>query len=157
MYALALVLLIASCGGAPPPPKPLPEVSFRLLSGETWTSRAALGKVVVLDVWATYCKPCRKAFPKLGQLAASSPDVTVIGISVDEEASVISRFLEEVPARFVIAHDPARTVEAAPLAVRKLPTVIVLDRRGRVRFRGEEMAETDYDALSGLVARLLAE
>lgn len=49
------------------------------MSGETWSSRAALGKVVVFDVWATYCKPCRKAFPKLGQLAASSTEVTVIG------------------------------------------------------------------------------
>lgn len=157
MYALVLVLLITSCGGAPPPPKPLPDVTFRLMSGETWSSRAALGRVVVLDVWATYCKPCRKAFPKLGQLAASSPEVTVVGITVDEEAAVVRRFLDEVPASFLIAHDPERTVEAAPLAIRKLPTVIVLDRRGRVRFRGENMGETDYDALSGLVAKLLAE
>ena len=127
------------------------------MSGETWSSRAALGKVVVLDVWATYCKPCRKAFPKLGQLAASSPDVTVVGVSVDEEAAVVTQFLAEVPARFLIAHDPARTVEGSPLSIRKLPTVIVLDRRGRVRFRGEDMAEADYDALAGLVARLLVE
>lgn len=127
------------------------------MSGETWSSRATLGKVVVLDVWATYCKPCRKAFPKLGRLAASSPDVTVIGVSVDEEAAVVRTFLAEVPASFLVAHDPERTVEGPPLAIRKLPTVIVLDRSGRVRFRGEEMAETDYDALSGLVAQLLLE
>ena len=152
-----MILLVASCGGVPPPPRPLPDLTFRLMSGETWSSRAALGKVVVLDVWATYCKPCRKAFPKLGKLAASSPEVTVIGVSVDEEAAVVTQFLAEVPATFLIAHDPGRTVEGSPLAIRKLPTVIVLDRQGRVRFRGEEMSETDYDALSELVAKLLVE
>ncbi len=152
-----MVLLVVSCGGAPPQPRTLPDVTFRLMSGETWSSRAALGKVVVLDVWATYCKPCRKAFPKLGLLAASSPEVTVVGVSVDEEAAVVTQFLGEVPATFLIAHDPERTVEGSPLAIRKLPTVIVLDRRGRIRFRGEDMAEADYDALSGLVAKLLVE
>lgn len=167
MHALTLVILVvASCGGAPsavqPAPAdqtlaPLPNLTYRLLSGETWSSRDALGRVVVLDVWATYCKPCRKAFPKLGRLAASSPDVTVIGISVDEEDAVVRTFLDEVPASFVIARDPERTVEAAPLLVRKLPTVIILDRKGRVRYRAEEMAETDYDALTGLVSTLLVE
>lgn len=166
MHALALVILLASCGGAahavePQSPDdqlaPLPDVSYRLISGETWSSRDARGRVVVLDVWATYCTPCRKAFPKLGRLAASSLEVTVIGISVDEDDAVVRRFLDEVPASFVIARDPKRTVEASPLSIRKLPTVIILDRRGRVRYRAEEMAETDYDALSGLVATLLRE
>jgi thiol-disulfide isomerase/thioredoxin len=166
VHALALLLLVASCSGAPPAARPsspdptlepLPDLTYRLLSGETWSSRDTRGRVVVLDVWATYCKPCRKAFPKLGRLAASSPEVTVLGISVDEDDAVVRRFLDEVPASFVIARDPERTVEAAPLSIRKLPTVILLDRRGRVRFRAEEMAETGYDALSGLVSTLLAE
>ena len=166
MRAAAIVLAIAACGAPPrraPEPiaaaaaAPLPPLEYRLRSGEPWTSSAALGRVIVLDVWATYCKPCRKAFPKLGRLAAAHPEAVVIGVSVDEDDAVVEAFLRAVPAGFAIARDPAQTVQSGPLAISKLPTLLVVDRRGRVRFRGEEMAESDYDVLPGLVAALLAE
>jgi thiol-disulfide isomerase/thioredoxin len=165
--ALALILATAACGSsrpralAPVPAAsaaPLPPLEYRLRSGEPWTSGSAAGRVLVIDVWATYCKPCRKAFPKLGQLAAAYPDTAVVvGVSVDEEDAVVEDFLREVPAAFLIARDPARTVQSGPLALSKLPTLLVIDRRGRIRFRGEAMAEPDYDLLPGLVSTLLAE
>lgn len=166
MQAVALVVLVAACAGPAPRARvasadadlaPLPALTYKLVSGESWSSHDALGRVVVVDVWATYCQPCRKAFPKLGRLAASSPDVVVVGISVDEEDAVVRDFLAEVPASFVIARDPLRSVEAPPLVITKLPTLLLLDRRGRVRFRAEEMAEVDYDSVAELVATLLAE
>ncbi len=165
--AITLGLAVLACGGAParPAPRPiaaaaaapLPPVEYRLRSGEPWSSRAALGRVIVLDVWATYCQPCRKAFPKLGALAAAHPEAVVIGVSVDEDDAAVEAFLREVPAAFTIARDPAQSVQSGPLAISRLPTLLVVDRRGRVRFRGEEMAESDYDVLPGLVAALLAE
>ena len=111
----------------------------------------------MIDVWATYCKPCRKAFPKLDRLAARYPDVDVVAVSVDEEDAVVDRFVREIPVRFAIARDPTHTVRTGPLAVRELPTVIVLDRAGRVRFRADKIAEADYDRLGGIVDVLLAE
>jgi thiol-disulfide isomerase/thioredoxin len=164
--AAAIVLAVAACGAPPrraPEPiaaaaaAPLPPLEYRLRSGEPWASSAALGRVIVLDVWATYCKPCRKAFPKLGRLAAAHPEAVVIGVSVDEDDAVVEAFLREVPAAFSIARDPTQSVQSGPLAIGRLPTLLVVDRRGRVRFRGEEMAESDYDVLPGLVAALLAE
>jgi thiol-disulfide isomerase/thioredoxin len=162
----ALALALAACGGpghrAPEPvpaaaAAPLPPLEYRLLSGEPWTSTAALGRVIVLDVWATYCKPCRKAFPKLGQLAAAHPDAVVIGVSVDEDDADVEAFLREVPAAFTIARDPTWTVQSGPLAIHKLPTLLVIDRRGRIRLRRDEVTESDYDVLPGLVAALAAE
>lgn len=168
--ALALALALATtaaCGSSRPralAPIPaasaasLPPLEYRLRTGEPWTSGSAAGRVLVIDVWATYCKPCRKAFPKLGQLAAAYPDTAVVvGVSVDEEDDVVETFLREVPAAFLIARDPARTVQSGPLALSKLPTLLVVDRRGRIRYRGEAMAEADYDLLPGLVATLLSE
>jgi thiol-disulfide isomerase/thioredoxin len=167
MRAIALTLLLVSCSAATRPPPPtlippasataLPELEYRLMSGEAWSSRASAGRVIVLDVWATYCAPCRKAFPKLDRLAATYPDVVVVGLSVDDDDEVVRRFLDEVPAGFAIARDPQQSVQAAPLSISRLPTVIVVDRRGRIRLRAEEMAEADYDALPGLVAALRAE
>jgi thiol-disulfide isomerase/thioredoxin len=162
---LPLTLGAAGCGGSPrtlaPIPAasaaPLPALEYRLRTGEPWTSRGALGRVIVLDAWATYCKPCRKAFPKLGLLAAAYPDAVVIGVSVDEDDAVVEAFLREVPAAFAIARDPQRTLQFGPLAMTKLPTLLVVDRLGRVRFRREPMTEPDYDGLAGLIAALLAE
>lgn len=166
MRALAVVLVLAACGGpAAPGPSivpaaaatPLPALEYRLMTGESWASRQSAGRVLVLDVWATYCKPCRKAFPRLNRLAATYPDIVVIGVSVDEEDAAVRAFLAEVPAAFPIARDPARSVQSGPLAIRSLPTLLVVDRHGRTRFRAEETVEADYDAVAGLVAALRAE
>lgn len=165
--AAMIVVSLATACGAPPSrvlspiaassAAPLPSLSYRLVSGETWTSDAVRGRVVVLDVWATYCQPCRKAFPRLSQLAAAHPDIVVLGVSVDEDDAVVAAFLREVPAGFPIARDPDQSVQSGPLAIQALPTVLVVDRRGRIRLRAEQMAETDYDALPGVIAALRTE
>jgi len=165
LRTLALVVL-AGCGAAAPAaPALVPNATAQLLpptelglrGGGTWASRDAAGKVVVLDVWATYCEPCKKAFPKLDRLAAQFPDVIVIGVSVDDEDAVVERFLTAVPAAFTIARDPTQQVQSGPLAITKLPTLILVDRRGRLRLRIDEATEAAYDHLPTLVAQLRAE
>ena len=114
----------SACAGAPPPPTavpaeqaaPLPALSYPLRDGGTWTSAALAGKVAVIDVWATYCAPCKHAFPHLNDLAAD-PTVAVLGLSVDEDDAAVDAFLAEVPARFPIGRDPTQTVEGPPLGV----------------------------------------
>ena len=161
---IAIVLLLAACGArAPRAPVPaatakaLPELSFRTMTNATWTSQSARGQVIVLDVWATYCKPCVKAFPKLSALAANRPDLVVVGISVDEEDPAVTKFLAEVPAAFTIARDPTYTVQTGPLKISALPTLLVVDRQGRIRLRIDKMVEADYDDLPAIVDALRAE
>jgi len=164
--AIAVVMLLTSCGGpdrralspiAASSASPLPSLSYRLLSGQPWVSQAALGHVMVLDIWATYCQPCRKSFPKLDRLASTHPDVVVLGVSIDDDDVVVDRFLREVPARFPIARASEQSVQSGPLAIRVLPTVLVIDRRGRIRLRVDQMSEADYDGLTRVVDELGAE
>jgi cytochrome c biogenesis protein CcmG/thiol:disulfide interchange protein DsbE len=166
--SLVALGLAASCAGSTasrPAPAlipaaraaPAPAIAVHLLSGEPWSASSAAGRVLVLDVWATYCAPCRKAFPKLGKLAAAYPDAVVVGLSVDEDDGVVRRFLAEVPAEFSIARDPALTVQSGPLALQSVPSLVVVDRRGRMRIRNEQPTDADYDALPAQVAALLAE
>lgn len=146
------------CGAAPPiHPTPLPALSYPLLDGGTWSSAEMRGKLVVLDVWATYCKPCKDAFPRLGRLVATHPDVVVIGLSVDEADDVVRAYLREVPAAFPIARDRDLSIARAPMKVSELPTLIVLDRAGQVRLRRAEATIADYDALPALLDQLAAE
>lgn len=165
--ALALAALGATACAAPSPPPltpipaataaPLPPLEYPLRNGGTWASSATLGRVLILDAWASYCPSCRQSFPKLSRLAASHPKVVVVGVSVDEDDAVVDAFLREVPVVFPIARDPQQTIGSGPLAVTRLPTLLVVDRQGRVRFRGDPMAEADYDRLPGLITALLAE
>jgi thiol-disulfide isomerase/thioredoxin len=94
-------------------------------------------------VWASYCKPCAKAFPHLTAIDARA-DVAVVGISVDEDDAAVAAFLAAVPAGFAIARDRDLTVQDPPLAVTSLPTVLVVDRAGRIRWRKAETTEADY-------------
>jgi thiol-disulfide isomerase/thioredoxin len=162
----AIVLLLAACGArAPRTPTPaanaplLPALSFRTTSETTWTSDGARGHVIVLDVWATYCKPCRKAFPKLAALSANRRDLVVVGISVDEADAPVTKFLSvrDVPDSFTIARDPTYTVQTGPLRIAALPTLLVVDRQGRIRLRIDKMVESDYDDLPAVVDALRAE
>jgi thiol-disulfide isomerase/thioredoxin len=163
---LALLGGLAGCGGAgragpslipAASARSLPPLAYSLLDGAPWLASDAAGRVLVIDVWATYCKPCRAAFPKLNQLVAAQPEVAVIGLSLDEDDAVVRAFLAQVPAAYPIARDPKLTVQTGPLRLTKLPTLLVVDRRGRVRLRAEDLQEADYDALPGLVSALLAE
>jgi thiol-disulfide isomerase/thioredoxin len=164
VHALAVLVLVIGCGGSPMPsaiPKErataLPPLELRLLAGGTWSSRASMGRVIVIDFWATYCKPCKKAFPKLDRLAASSADVDVIGVAVDDADADVHAFLRETPARFTIARATEQSVQSAPLAITTLPTVIIVDRLGRVRLRLQAQTEADYDSLPRIVADLVAD
>jgi cytochrome c biogenesis protein CcmG/thiol:disulfide interchange protein DsbE len=158
------VVALAACGGSSAPvlrpaatSEVVPALEYAVLAGGTWSTTGARGKIVVLDVWATYCKPCKDAFPRLAALARAHPEIDVVGLSVDEADAVVTQYLQEVPATFTIARDPEMTIAKPPMEVTKLPTLIVIDRAGRVRLRTVEAKEADYDALPALVATLSAE
>lgn len=163
MRALAISLLLTACASAPPEPTPvianraslLPALTFPLLDGSTWSSASLAGDVAVIDVWATYCAPCKKSFPQLNALAAAG--VTVIGLSVDEEDAAVATFLAETPAHFAIARDRTLTVSQPPLSITAIPTLLVVDSSGRVRLRLEEPRDSDYAALPAVVADLRAD
>ncbi len=76
-----------------------PEYSVELLDGTLLTSNDLLGKVVVLNVWATWCAPCRVEIPALQRLhedVAAGEDVVVLGLATDVQgASIVEPFLAE--------------------------------------------------------------
>jgi cytochrome c biogenesis protein CcmG/thiol:disulfide interchange protein DsbE len=154
----ALVAVVTSCGGSAPPPaaataiaEPMPALELPLLDGGAWSAASARGKVLVIDVWATWCKPCRKGFPALDALAAGRPDASVVAVSIDEDPAVIRAFLAETPLGVPVAHDAAQSVTAAPLAIARLPTVLVIEAAGVIRYRLVEPTERDYASLPDLV------
>jgi thiol-disulfide isomerase/thioredoxin len=154
-YAGAIAITIAGCSGAAPaksssPNVPLPELTLPLVDGGTWSSTSARGAPLVIDVWASWCKPCSKGFPQLNALAAN---VNVVAITIDEDPAAIRDFVAQHPLRVPIAHDTEQSVTKAPLHIERLPTVLIVDKDGRIRHRLEEPTEDDYGRLGELVSR----
>ena len=139
-------------------PKPLPEVEFRNASGEGVTLGAYNGNVVVLNLWATWCAPCREEMPSLDALQAHFADapVTVLALSLDRgKPDSPLAFLADLGVNsLVFGHDP-KSRSARALGAFGLPTTIIIDPNGRevARLLGE--AEWHTTAMTTFISGYL--
>lgn len=91
------------------------------------------GKVVYLDFWASWCKPCRHSFPWMNgmQQKYSAAGLVIIGVNLDEQRADAARFLKDTPADFPIVYDPEGKL-AEQYAIMGMPTSFIIGRDGRV-------------------------
>ena len=91
------------------------------------------GKVVYLDFWASWCKPCQKSFPWMNNLMAKYPaeNFTVITVNLDAESEAMHQFLGKVKADFDIYHDPSGQI-AEQFKIEGMPTSYLIDASGKV-------------------------
>lgn len=91
------------------------------------------GRVVIVDFWASWCKPCRQSIPWLNALRQryGADGLTIIGVNVDAERRDADRFLEAVPIEFEVVFDPEGDL-AKQFKVQAMPTSYVIDRGGRI-------------------------
>lgn len=147
--------LAALCGCAPttlPPSapsvligEPIPEFSRRALSGQSVTTDELRGRIVVVEFFARYCEPCWKHLPRLQRWARANPDVQVIGLGGDEYASDTEAMVRALDVRFPVVHDAGLALTAR-FRVDKIPSTLVIDRAGTVRWRsfpGDGLGEVD--------------
>lgn len=137
-------------GESPPP------LLAERITGPDEVSLARLqGRVVIIDFWATWCRPCRAIMPQLDALHRRHHDagLTVLGVS-RERRPTIEAHLQREPVGYTVARDVSGTTQRE-YGVSALPTLVVLDRRGRVR--EVRIGGDDMDSLGSLVERLLAE
>jgi thiol-disulfide isomerase/thioredoxin len=141
--------------------QPVPDVEFELADGTgAWKPSSAKGKVVVIDFWATFCKPCKASFPKLQALHEKHKNdgLVIVGIAEDDEpVQVVPAFLKETGAKFLIGIDPERSAAKAPFNVTVMPTELVIDRKGVVRHRHEGLKDGAIDEIVKQIEELLKE
>lgn len=94
------------------------------------------GKVVYLDFWASWCTPCRQSFPWMRALQQrlGPAGLEVVTVNMDQDPALAARFLTEMSATFPVFYDSMGKI-ANRYQVIGMPTAIVLDRAGQVRFR----------------------
>ena len=122
------------------------EFKLRTMTGAAYPLGAKKGKVIVVNFWATWCGPCRALEPHFERVASSfsqDPDVLFLSADCDEDETLVPAYLDEMkPKTTVVFADGLERL----FAVDSFPTVIVLDRTGKVVYRAEGYGEEGFDA-----------
>ena len=127
-----------------------------LVTNESFDLASARGKVVLLDYWASWCAPCVKELPHLEKLhaARSGDGLVAVAINADENAATATQSAKRLGLTMRIginAPDVYRT-----LGIRSLPTLLLIDREGRLRARWDGYKTGLEKDVEAMVDRLLA-
>jgi len=139
---------------APQVGEPAIEYAAATLEGDTVSLSSLRGEVVLLNLWATWCVPCRTETPYLQSLFEEYADrgFRIVGISLDtgDAADQVRAFVQEYGVSYTILHDPQmRGMELYQIL--GLPATFLIDREGVLRWmRYGPIAENDPQFLGAL-------
>lgn len=142
-----------------PPGTPAPDLVFLLPDGGEARLSDFRGRVVLLNLWATWCAPCVREMPSLDRLQALSggPDFEVVALSLDRGGlEQVAPFYERLGIGNLAVYLDPRNESMRALRPRGLPTTIVVGRDGTELGRVEGEKEWDGPAAQELVRNALA-
>jgi thiol-disulfide isomerase/thioredoxin len=154
----------AGCGGKDPAPAAArllaPDVGGTTLQGEAFALRDLQGRVVLLNVWATWCEPCRDELPELARLheALAERGLTVVGLNVDVARlrGRVAAMAHDFALPFPVVLDPGNAT-VGPLQVVGYPTSFVIGRDGTIRWRRDGIILPDDAELRGVLEAALSD
>ena len=161
--ALVVAMLLASCatgaaggGQVNQVGLPAPEITVQRMSGKPVSLSTLRGQVVLLDIWASWCGPCKQELPMLDEIASRlhHRGVEILAVSVDQERENVVKFLG---ARghwaLTIAHDSKGEI-ADRLQPDKMPTSYIIDRQGIIRYVNYGFVPSDAATIEHRLAEL---
>jgi thiol-disulfide isomerase/thioredoxin len=164
LVAVAVAIVAAGCGGEARPRAaigaPAPRYAATTLAGDSVATSSLTGKVVLLNVWATWCAPCRDEIPYLQSLYETHrrAGLEVVGVSVDARGqdAAIRGFAKDFGMTYPIWRDPDERVQTLYLAL-GVPASYLIDRAGILRWRRLGIiSESDTTFTRTLAAALAA-
>ena len=113
-------------------PLPLPTVALATLDEQPASLTSYAGRPMVVNLWATWCPPCRREMPVFEQAQAEFPEVAIVLVNQGESAQQARGFLEseELALSDVLLDPQSRTMQAT--GARALPTTLFFDAQGQL-------------------------
>jgi thiol-disulfide isomerase/thioredoxin len=136
-------------------PEALPEISFKDPSGKNVTLADFKGRTVLLNLWATWCSPCREEMPSLDRLqqALGSDKFEVVALSLDKQGAAASqKFLDDVKAKALKLYVDASAKSGIDLKLIGMPTTLLINKDGLEVGRLAGPAEWDSEEAKKLIA-----
>lgn len=140
-------------------PRRVPKINFENGQGQSISLADFHGKVVLLNVWATWCAPCRREMPTLDRLQArlGGPEFEVVALSIDRSGlMVVEKFYEMVGVRNLRKYLDKNNNAMLRLFVTGIPTTLLIDKKGREVGRFVGPAEWDGPEIVKLIKRVIA-
>jgi len=157
LAALCAIVVLVACGGSPAvevdsPLRPcpaasasgpatdpaagggraVPEITLPCFTGGQPVALAALGRPAVINLWASFCEPCRTELRELQHFADASPGVVVLGVVTGDRRSAAASLARDLGVTFASVDDPDRRLLRA-LGRGALPVTLLVDAAGVVR------------------------
>lgn len=110
------------------------DVTARRLDGTEDSLAAYAGRVVLVDFWATWCGPCKEAFPKLRQMLDQLPreHFQIVGVNVDAEIETVTEYLDSEPLAWTVWHVGEESELVRKWHITGYPTYVLVSREGRI-------------------------
>ncbi|MCZ2077081.1 MAG: redoxin domain-containing protein [Bryobacteraceae bacterium] len=135
--------------------KPLPPFRLPDLSGRVWTPDDFKGKVALINVWATWCGPCRVELPHIQRLhekVKNRTDLLVLTLNVDGHPGRVDSYLKEGGYTFPVIPAGDYALEAAPVFV--VPQTWIVDGSGMIREQSVGFAKADENWVDEILRRM---
>lgn len=144
-----VTLVLVACAGEPiatvpqlgdvpgaglPEGSPAADFTVDTFGGPSFTLSQRLaedGRPVFLNLWASWCAPCRAEMPDIDQAASRHPDVTFLGVAVQDASGPSMKFAAEIGVDYPLGFDESGEVDAG-YAPRGLPATFIISSGGRV-------------------------
>ena len=114
------------------------DFSLKSIDGGFFKLSDQLGKkIIVIDFWATWCKPCKKLLKKLNKIYLDLPeDVEILAISVDDSSAfaMVESYIKGKNFKFKVLFDPDSAVSKIFNPVQKIPFTLIIDRKGEIAY-----------------------
>ncbi len=137
---------------------PAPDFTLKSLGGKNLKLSEMAGNVVLINFWASWCGPCREEMPLLNDLHNKYQPLgfTVLGINVEEQTDMARGFLKDYPVDFPVLLDDKNQVSKLYDVV-AMPTTVVVDRDGKLRFLHKGYKSGDEKKYRDMVKQLIRE
>jgi thiol-disulfide isomerase/thioredoxin len=131
-----------------------PPITGPLLGGGNYLQRN--GEVLLMNVWASWCSPCRAEAPALQELSKAHPNVQFVGVLTRDNIVAAKAFVDRFKLTYpTITDDAVLAAFTGQLSVNAIPTTLLIDKKGRVAARIS--GEITYSTLDELLKDLVKE
>ena len=132
-----------------------PEINLPGVNGNVQLE-SLKGKVVYLDFWASWCKPCVKSFPWMNDMKQSYADkgFEILAVNLDKDRKLADEFLKNMDVNFMVAFDESGK-SAAAYKLKGMPSSYLIGRDGKVYASHIGFREKDKAQLEQAIKKLL--